>query len=84
MARHSIKLEADIQDNQSAAYYRAVQLVGKGNLPAAVDGMLDILKADKNYLKGEAREVTVGILEMMDPNDQETRNYRNELSSVLF
>jgi len=72
------------KDDLSAAYNRSIQLVGRGNLPAAADGLLDILRDDKNFRDGEAHMVMVGVLEMMDQNSEETRKYRGELGSVIF
>ena len=82
------RMQSDAQDDETddhaPAYSRAVRLVGLGNLPAAMDGLLGILKTDKNYRDGEARQVAVGVLELMEKGQEETRQYRNELASVLF
>jgi putative thioredoxin len=72
------------EDDLSAAFNRSIQLVGRGNLPAAADGLLDILRDDKNFRDGEAHMVMVGVLEMMDQDSGETRRYRGELGSVIF
>jgi putative thioredoxin len=82
------RMQDDAQDGEAdehtPAYKRAVRLVGLGNLPAAMDGLLGILRTDKNYQDGEARQVAVGVLELMEKGQEETRQYRNELASVLF
>ena len=83
MGRLKDSPESDLDDELGAAYHQAIKLVGLGNLPAAADGLLDILKVDKNHLDGEARQVLVAVLEMMDQNSELTRNYRGELGSVL-
>lgn len=67
-----------------ALYQQALKLVSLGNLPAALDGLLEILRQEKTYRAGQARSVTVGVLEMMDPEGEETRRYRQELASILF
>ncbi len=67
-----------------AAFRTAVRLASRGNLPAAMDGLLDILRQDKNFHSGRARLVVLGLLELMGEDDPQTRQYRAELASVLF
>jgi len=49
-----------------------------------MDGLLDILRKDKHYNDGEARQIMVALLEMIGDNNPITRQYRGELASVLF
>jgi putative thioredoxin len=72
------------EDELSISFRRGLSLVKNGNLPAAADGFLGILRQNKNYLDGEVRRAMVGLLVLMDDDDPETRQYRNELASVLF
>jgi putative thioredoxin len=74
----------DPEDEMKAAFSRSIHLVGKGNLLAAADGLLDILRSDKTFMDGEARKAMVAVLELMNPDSKETRKYRTELASVLF
>jgi putative thioredoxin len=74
----------DLEDDLGAAFNRSIQLAGKGNLLAAADGLLEILRMDKNYMDGGAKQIMVAVLELMDPDKEETRQYRSELASVLF
>jgi putative thioredoxin len=67
-----------------AAFANSVRLAGRGNLPAAVDGMLEILRQDRQYRNGLARYVVLGLLELMGEEDPLTRQYRSELASILF
>ena len=67
-----------------AAYCTAVRLASRGNLPAALDGLLDILRQDKNYRRGRVRQVVLSLLELLGEEDPQTRQYRSELASVLF
>ena len=71
-------------DSMSAAYVNSLHLVARNNIPAAMDGLLDILRQDKRYRNGEARAVMIGILELLGEENPLTRQYRNELASVLF
>ena len=67
-----------------ATYGRSLKLVENSNLPAAMDGLIAVLKTDKHYRKDEARQVMVGLLEILGNDKSITRQYRAELASVLF
>lgn len=67
-----------------AAYCNALRLATRGNLPASMDGILDVLRQDKRYRGGEARQVMVALLELMGEDDPQTRQYRNEFASIVF
>ena len=67
-----------------AAFQTAVRLASRGNLPAALDGFLDILRQNKTYRRGRARQVILSLLELLGEEDPQTRQYRSELASVLF
>jgi putative thioredoxin len=67
-----------------AAYQNSLRLATRGNLLAALDGLLDILRQDKKYRDGQVRQVVIGMLELLGDDDQQTRQYRNELATILF
>jgi putative thioredoxin len=67
-----------------ATFMASVRLFSRGNQPAALDGLLDILRQDKSYQDGIVRQIILGILELMDNEEPQTRQYRNELASILF
>jgi putative thioredoxin len=67
-----------------AAYVRAASLVGRGNLPAAMDGLIEILRQDRHYRKGAPRLVLLGLFMLLGEDDPLTRQYRDELASILF
>jgi putative thioredoxin len=67
-----------------AAYINAIHLVQRGNIEAALDGLLDILRVDKRYRDGEVRLVYLAILELLGENNPLTKQYRQELASALF
>jgi len=77
-----VNLDAD--DPLKAAYTNSLLLVKRGNIPAAIDGLLEILRQDKRYRDGKVRQLIIGLLELLDENDSIARQYRNELASVLF
>lgn len=76
--------EETSDDLMEAAYRRAISLVRRGNLPAALDGLLDILRENKRFRGGEAQKVILAIFELLGSQDPLTIQYRRELSSVLF
>ncbi len=71
-------------DPLDAAYDRALHLVLRGNLEAAMDGLLDVLRQDKRYRNGAARKALLALFELLGEENPTTRQYRSELASVLF
>lgn len=67
-----------------STYLHALRLVTRGNLPAAMDGMLDVLRGDKNFHNGDAKQVILGLFELLGPQNPLTRQYQSELALVLF
>lgn len=71
-------------DPLDAAYNRAIKLVRRGNVPAAIDGLMEVLRQDKRYRDGAARQVILSLLELLGEDNPLTRQYRQELAMVLF
>jgi putative thioredoxin len=67
-----------------AAFINSIRLASRGNLPAAIDGLLEIMRRDRHYRQDRARLVVLGLLELLGPIDPQTRQYRSELAAVLF
>lgn len=74
----------DEQDPLAAELYQAGRLIGRGNIPAAMDGFIDVLRQDKQYRSGLARKTMLALFELLGDDDTLTRQYREELASVLF
>ena len=72
------------ETNLDALLVNSLRLAGQAKFPLALDGLLDILRQDKNYRDKLARDVILGILELMGTEDPLTRDYRSELASALF
>jgi putative thioredoxin len=72
------------EDTLETAYRQALRLISLGNLPAAMDGLLDILRQDKNFQAGQARKTLLGLFELLGADNPLTRQYRSELATVLF
>jgi putative thioredoxin len=76
--------QATTDNPLDAAYHNAIRLILRGNLPAAMDGILDILRLDKRYHNDEARKVLLGLFEILGDSHPVTQQYRRELAMVLF
>ena len=84
MIVRSTKNELPAENDLDAMFHNSIRLAGRGNLEAAMDGLLEILRQDKRYRSDRAKQVILGILEIYDPADAAARQYRNELAAVLF
>jgi putative thioredoxin len=84
MARFEIDQTVDEADELALLFQRAVALAARGNPEAAADGLLELLRQDKNYGKGQARKCMLAILEMLGSEHPEEHIYRNEFNAVLF
>jgi putative thioredoxin len=71
-------------DALEAGYLQAARLLARGNYPAALDGLLELLRLDKHYRNDGARKVYLAVLDILGEDDPLTRQYRDELASVLF
>jgi putative thioredoxin len=67
-----------------AAFRNSVRLAHRGNILAAMDGFLDILRKDRHYRRGEVKEIFVGLLALLGDSHPEVPQYRKDLSSALF
>ena len=67
-----------------ASLFQAGRLIGRGNLPAAMDGLLDVLRHEKSYRAGLPKQVLLALFSLLGDLDPLTRKYRDELASVLF
>lgn len=67
-----------------AAFKNGIRLALRGNILAAMDGFLDILRADRHYRGGEVKEIFVGLLALIGESHPDARQYRKDLSSALF
>jgi putative thioredoxin len=77
---HKLAEETDLD----AIFYNSIRLAASGNLEASMDGLLEVLRQNRQYQNGQARLVMLGLLELMGEQDTQTRRYRQELATVLF
>jgi putative thioredoxin len=71
-------------DPLEAAYQNALRLIKRGNLAAAMDGLIDILRQDKHFNNDCVRKILLGLFELLGDNHPLTISYRRELAMVLF
>jgi putative thioredoxin len=67
-----------------AAFKNGIRLARRGNILAALDGFLDILRQDKDHREGEVKNIFVGLLALIGDEHPEARQYRNDLSAVIY
>ena len=72
------------EDPLPSQFQAALRLANKGQLYAAMDGLLDILRQSKMYRRDEIRRLILGFLVVLGEDNPQTRNYRSELTSLLF
>ncbi len=71
-------------DPLEPAFDRALGMIKNGKVEMALDGLLDILRKDKHYRNDEAKDIYLGLLELLSDDHPEARNYRADLNAVLF
>jgi putative thioredoxin len=67
-----------------AQYRQAARLLAQGKVAPAMDGLLEVLRYNKDYRNGQAKVVMLGIFELLGEEDPLTNAYRREMASVLF
>ena len=67
-----------------AQYRHAAHLLSDGKVAPALDGLLDVLRYNKDYRDGQAKAAMLGIFELLGDDDPTTGAYRREMASVLF
>lgn len=81
-------LEATAQSNGAGGldglYHEAGQKIASGDIRGAMDALLDVLRGDKRFRNGEARQVMLAIFTVLGDESSLVREYRNKLASVLF
>ena len=72
------------EDKLELIYRRAIDLITSGNLEAALDGLLEIIKNNKTFRNGLPQQVILGIFELLGEEHQITQEYRPLLANTLF
>jgi putative thioredoxin len=67
-----------------AAFSTSMRLAIRGNIFASLDGLMDILRQNKHFRRERGKQVVLAILELLDQEADQTKQYRKELTSILF
>ncbi len=65
-------------------YFRALNLIRIGNIPAALDGLLSIIKQNRVYRKNLPHQLILGLFELLGQDHPVTREYQALLANSLF
>ncbi len=80
--------ESDGQHNGSQEndrlFGQAIDRLRHGEYAAALYNLLSILRADRSYRDGEAKDVMLGVFALLGGENELTRSYRQQLASVIF
>ena len=72
------------ENDLDLAFSNCIRLASRNNIPAAMDGLLDILRQNKKYRGGLAQKIILALFELLGEDNDLTRSYRAELASILF
>ncbi|HLE72692.1 MAG TPA: thioredoxin [Anaerolineales bacterium] len=78
------EFDEENDDPLAAQFYVALRLASRGQIFAAMDGLLDILRRNKKYRQVEIRRLILGFLVVLGDENPQTRAYRAELTGLLF
>lgn len=88
LAHYLCEIDLDTSDLDEgvidAQYRQAGRLLQRGNVEAAMDGFLDVLRQDKKYRDGEPKDLMLSLFELLGDDDPLTGSYRRELAMILF
>ena len=65
-------------------YAEAGQLACEGKYAEAMDGLIGVLRRNRSYRNGEAKQVLLGLFELLGADDPIAREYQRQLANVLF
>lgn len=65
-------------------YQKAGQAIAHGEMRAAMDALIDVLRRDKRYRNGEPRQVMLALFALLGDESPLVREYRTKLAMVLF
>lgn len=71
-------------NSPDALFAQAGAVATRGDIHAALEGLLAVLRRDRRYRSGEAQRIMLAYFDILGDADPLTREYRNKLASVLF
>ena len=89
LARYLCAAEVEWSDNDEitpleAQYRHVARLLGRSNIEAAMDGLLDVLRVNKHYKKGGAKQLVLSIIAVIGDENPLANQYRGELATILY
>jgi putative thioredoxin len=84
IARWMCDTTADRAQEIDRVYAEAGQLACQGKYPEALDGLLSVLRRNRSYRNGEAKQIMLSVFELLGTDDPIVREYQRQLASVLF
>ena len=76
--------DADEITPLEAQYRHVARLLGRSNVEAAMDGLLDVLRVNKQYKKGGAKQLVLSIIAVIGDDNPLANQYRAELATILY
>lgn len=79
-------VEGKLPENSDSdfAFVAAMRFVMANKYYQAIDGLLEIIKQDRNYGNGIAHKAVLALIELLNDDDPQKNLYRSELASILF
>jgi len=79
-------VEGKLPENSDSdfAFIAAMRFVMANKYYQAIDGLLEIIKQDRNYGNGIAHKAVLALIELLNDDDPQKNLYRSELASILF
>jgi putative thioredoxin len=65
-------------------YAEAARQAGQQQYAEAMDSLIGVLRQNRSYRDGEAKQVILGLFELLGTDDPSVREYQRQLANVLF
>lgn len=73
-----------IENPLDPVYFRAIDLIQRHKIPAGLDGLLGLIRKNRNYRSGIPHKVILGIFELLGEGHPVVVEYRPLLANTLF
>jgi len=84
VARWMCNTPVDRAQEIDRMYAEAGQLACQGRDAEALDGLLSVLRRNRSYHDGAAKQIMLGLFELLGTEDSLVREYQRQLANVLF
>jgi putative thioredoxin len=85
--RDTGELERQVAENPQdleAVYQWACALAASGDMPAAFEALLGIIRTDRKFREGEPRKLMVALFDLAGSASPLAQEYRKRLTNILF